>query len=466
VGPQPDRRGSGLHRSALALIGLVIVVGANSWIAAIPLGAEPPSPVSVPALVITVNGLRAGLDAVVTVTGPDGYQSAVIGTEVLGPLPVGRYTVTAAPVVDAGGTYWPVPTNWPHNWPESVDVSTTDQSRVTVNYLDYVSHNVRVVPLGATESLGAEGRQEELDIVSQSAHETYRHGEILVSEPTPVVPDGYIVKVVKVEPSPGSTLEALEVHAVPLAEAVPEATVDEHADLTVYNSTFQSKDLSCSSGGAITLSAELHVTPSFTLKAKWGFRKHRSAELDAELNEDTSSQIVSGAHLQCDVPAVDLGPSVPLAPHGIVVFLIGPVPVVIGATLGVVAEGSVDVNASFRASVEQRAALAIHLFLRSAKDERGVEVTRFFEVPDGSVTAGVLGSAEVAIVPELRVRLYGLAGPTAGVRLSAKLDVGHDQRSLSVCATLHGHLHVHGFKKVLPWKGELHCMEVARWLSD
>jgi len=448
-------------------VGLVLVFAATSLVVATPAGAEPPAVMPSPTIAVTVNGLRVGLDAAVTVTGPDGYQVAVTRTDVLGSLPTGRYTVTASSVTDRGGTYWPVPTDWPHTWQTSVDVSTQEQSAVTVNYLDYVSHDVRVVPLGATESLVTEGRGRELDVLRQVAGQTYRDGEILVSASTPVAPDGYIVKVAKVASSPDPTLEALDVRPVPLAEAVPEADVDEHANLAAYNRIFESEHLSCNTGGGITLSAELHVTPSFTLKARWGFRKHRSAELDATLNEDASSQIVSAARLRCEVPAVNLGPSVPLAPHGVVVFLIGPVPVVIRATLGVVAEGSVNVDAAFRAYVEQRAALGVHLYYASADDRRGAESIQDFTVPDGSFTGEFSGSAEVALVPELRVRLYGLAGPTAGVRLYAKLEVGHHHRSLSVCARLQGHLHLPRFKKVLPWQQRTpSCKEVARWLSS
>jgi hypothetical protein len=452
-------------RPVAPVLGLVFVFAATFLVVAVPAGAQSPAEMSPSTLAVTVNGLRAGLDAAVTVTGPDGYQAALTRTEVLGSLPSGRYTVTASSVTDRGGTHWPVPTTWPRAWQTSVVVSAQEHSTVTVNYLDYVSHDVSVVPLGATESLVADGRGEELDVVRQRAGQIYREGEILVSAPTPVAPDGYIVRVSTVEASSESTLETLDVHPVPLDEAVPEADVEEHANLATYNSIFESERLSCRTGGALTLSAEFHVTPSFTLKAQWGSRKQRSAEFDVALNEDASSQIVAAARLRCEVRPVDLGPSVALAPHGVVVFFVGPVPVVIRATLGVVAEGSVNLDAPFRAYVEQRAELGVHLYYASAKDQRGAELIRDFKVSDGSFTRGILGSAEMALVPELRLRLYGLAGPTAGVKLYAELVFGHYHRSLSVCARLQGHLHLPRFKKVLPWEGTPSCREVARLLS-
>ena len=84
---------------------------------------------------------------------------------------------------------------------------------------------------------------------------------------------------------------------MPLEEAVPEADVDEHEQLAPFDQTFQSRFVSCESGGGITVSAELQITPSFTIRAKWGKRKQRSAEIDAELKEEASSQLHSDAKL-------------------------------------------------------------------------------------------------------------------------------------------------------------------------
>jgi hypothetical protein len=446
---------------ARARVGLILVLAVISTVVALPAGAEPQPQSASLSMQITVSGLSDGLYAAVNVTGPDGYEEQVTGTKVLDSLTSGRYSVTASPVKDAGGTYWPVPSDWPHTWQTSVEVSTQEQSAVTINYADYVSSEVQVVPLGATESLVTAESSEELDVVRQAAGQTYRDGEILVSEPTPVAPDGYIVKVAKVEPSSDATLETLAVHPVPLEEAVPEADVDEHATLAMYTSIFESKQLSCKTGGDITLSAEFHVTPSFTLKATWGTRKHRSAELDAALNEDASSEIVSAAHTGCELRPVNLGPSVQLAPHGIV-FFVGPVPVVITASLGVAAEGSVNVDAAFRAYVEQQAALGIHLYYPRVDRNFGAEFPHAFKVPFGRVTSGIDGSADVALVPELRVRLYGLTGPTVGVRLYVKLSVRPEERSLSVCARAQGHLHLPRFKKIAPWEGKAKCGKVLK----
>ena len=146
---------------------------------------------------INVNGLPAGLEGRITITGPDGYMSQVKQSETISSLAAGQYTVEAPSVTDSGGTYWPAPSSWPDSWHTSANVSTAEQAVVDVNYFDYVARDVRVVPQGATESLLPQGHDEELNVLRVVAHETYRSGEILVSAPTPVAPSGYIVKVGK-----------------------------------------------------------------------------------------------------------------------------------------------------------------------------------------------------------------------------------------------------------------------------
>jgi len=322
-------------------------------------------------------------------------------------------------------------------------VSTAEQAVVDVNYLDYVPRDVRVVPQGATESLHPQGHDEELNILRDVAQQKYHSDEILVSAPTPAAPSGYIVKVGTIETGLDPSIETLSVETVPLDEAVPEADVDEHEQLATFVQTFESRYVSCKAGGGITVSAELHITPSFTIKAKWGKRKRRSAEIDAQLKEEASSQLHSDTRLHCELKEVPLGPSVPLAPHGFVLFFVGPVPVAIKATIGVVADGSADISGGLTVYAQQKGTLGVHLSLGGENPKPRYDV----EPLKGSFTHGVTGSMEVAVVPELRLRLYGLAGPTVGARLSAKLKLGGTHSGLEVCAQLEAHLHIPRFPK-------------------
>jgi hypothetical protein len=318
------------------------------------------------------------------------------------------------------------------------------------------------VPDGATQSLRPEGRDEDLNILRSAAPETYQAGEILVSAPTPVAPNGYVLKVDNVEKAPDPTLETLSVDTASLEEAVPEADMDEHENLAAFNKPYESRYVSCTTGGGITVSAQLHVTPSFTLKATWGRRKHRSAEFDAQLKEQVSSQLHSESHLNCDLKEVPLGPRFPLAPHGFVLFFIGPVPVAIKATIGADAEGGVHLSGGLTAYTQQKGSLGVHLSVGGENQPPKEDI----EPLKGSFTQGVTGSLEVAVVPDIRLKLYGIAGPGVGVRLSAKLHVGDADAGLELCAQLEAHLHILRFPKVDLPRTSAKCRKLLHLTSN
>ncbi|HET9066004.1 MAG TPA: hypothetical protein VFN22_09335 [Gemmatimonadales bacterium] len=64
---------------------------------------------AVGALTLGIDGLPAGVDAVVSVSGPGGYQSNVVRAGTLTRLAPGGYQVTAGPVSHGGGTWQPTP---------------------------------------------------------------------------------------------------------------------------------------------------------------------------------------------------------------------------------------------------------------------------------------------------------------------------------------------------------------------
>lgn len=80
-----------------------------------------------PGLLVKVEGLPAGVDAAVTVAGPEGFTKTLTRTEALKGLKPGRYTVSAT-TVQAGGT-----PRYPLRLSQEVDLSTTG-SLVRVTY--------------------------------------------------------------------------------------------------------------------------------------------------------------------------------------------------------------------------------------------------------------------------------------------------------------------------------------------
>ncbi|HET9464750.1 MAG TPA: hypothetical protein VFO71_04390, partial [Gemmatimonadales bacterium] len=76
------------------------------------------------ALSVTINGLGTSGDAAVTVTGPNGYNRAMVASEILTGLTPGTYTVAAQSVVATGGT--------PHDpAPATQDVTVSAQGMAT-----------------------------------------------------------------------------------------------------------------------------------------------------------------------------------------------------------------------------------------------------------------------------------------------------------------------------------------------
>ena len=64
-------------------------------------------------LTVTVNGLGAGVNGAVQVTGPGGYNQQVTATQTLGPLAPGTYTITASTVASSLTTHTPAPATQP-----------------------------------------------------------------------------------------------------------------------------------------------------------------------------------------------------------------------------------------------------------------------------------------------------------------------------------------------------------------
>ena len=81
-------------------------------------------------LTITVAGLPGGAAAALDVTGPDGFDQAVTGSQTLTGLGPGNYTITASPVSAAGSQYTPSPAT------QQAAVGTGGTATATVTYTD------------------------------------------------------------------------------------------------------------------------------------------------------------------------------------------------------------------------------------------------------------------------------------------------------------------------------------------
>ena len=79
-------------------------------------------------LTVTINGLGAGVNGAVQVTGPSGYNQQLTATQTLAPVPPGTYTISASPVASSLVTHNPTPTT------QNVTVTAGATAAGTVTY--------------------------------------------------------------------------------------------------------------------------------------------------------------------------------------------------------------------------------------------------------------------------------------------------------------------------------------------
>ena len=100
-------------------------------------------------LLVNINGLPTGTDAAVTVTGPNGYNQTVTGTQTLSSLTPGVYTVAAADIVAPGGTPY---TATPATQNDTVTAGSTASSTVTYSPPSGGTLNLSIPAMYLTQS--------------------------------------------------------------------------------------------------------------------------------------------------------------------------------------------------------------------------------------------------------------------------------------------------------------------------
>ncbi len=80
-------------------------------------------------LTVSISGLPSGTNADVTLTGPAGFSQALAATQTVTQLVPGSYTVVAAPVTAAAGTYTPSPGS------KTVDLAAGQDAATSVAYI-------------------------------------------------------------------------------------------------------------------------------------------------------------------------------------------------------------------------------------------------------------------------------------------------------------------------------------------
>jgi sugar lactone lactonase YvrE len=170
------------------------------------------------ALALAINGLPAGIDADVSVMGPDSFNQDLITSTVLEVAP-GEYSVTANPITDGSHTYTPTITNSP------AEVSSAMGAAVEVVYtLDRGSLRVTIagLPGGIDADVLIEGENGFSEVMSASTTLTdltpgiYRITTLSVRTDDPIVSEVYGagVRVVAVEVQSNTLSNARSAYAL------------------------------------------------------------------------------------------------------------------------------------------------------------------------------------------------------------------------------------------------------------
>ncbi len=323
------------------------------------------------ALAITVDQLPPGLDGSVTVSGPNGYSSAVTATTTLSVAP-GTYTVSAAPVGDSSDTYYPTVTGAP------AIVDAGQVAVVGVSYLTTVPDTTRVLsssdeadltsvsPDGTTLFFSWSGPSEPPDLAG------LQDGDVVDVPPGGLVPQGMLARITNLVVD-GNTLVVTTVHAG-LVEAVSQGEFEiagqpvqlskarvrqlvaqsDSGHVHALTSTNPSS-FACQAGAQGTWGKVSLGTPTFTitphLDASWSAGSGLQADAYLTIIESISYNISINAGITCQYTYA-IVPKFPLDPAGIPITL-GPIVINITPVLEVDATAQAQVTATLAAQGTQ-----------------------------------------------------------------------------------------------------------------
>ena len=152
-----------------------------------------------------------------TVTDPNGIQTALNSSQIITPIP-GTYTVTAAPVVVGMSTYHATETT------QTAAVTSAAGATVTVDYYNIIPNTTKVLDQTGAQSLtvGSDGSTLTISNASPVAN-SLQPGDVLAIAPVTAAPNGLLVKVVTATLS-GSTVTVTTTPAT-LADEVTQAAI-------------------------------------------------------------------------------------------------------------------------------------------------------------------------------------------------------------------------------------------------
>ncbi len=407
-----------------------------------------------PGLRVEVTDLPEGVAAAVVVTGPDGVPTHLTGTTDIADAAVGAWTVTAENVVvaDPGGdlTYAPTIT------PATVTLTPDAGATVTVSYFTVVSDATVVLPEG---SVLAVDRAVSPTSVTLGASAGVEVGDVLVSDVTAAAPYGMLVRVTALA---GDDPVVATVEPATITDAVPRGHLVADAAFTAANldsglaGTGRAPDAAAAGTEAAATAAAARSNPimdaisdnfecefdaddvefdsefefegGLELDFEWGdgfWEGLDSAELSGWVSQ--YAELVFEAELEagCELKEVELL-ATPWRMGTFTVWL-SFVPVVIVPEVQLYLDGSFEVTGRIVTGVTESfdAEAGVRYDGEAFHPVGGPpEIETEFLPPKPQVTA----EADAGVRAELRMEIYGAAGPYLSVRpgLSFQADTLDD----------------------------------------
>jgi hypothetical protein len=427
---------------AAAVLAVAVALGVVAPLAVAATGSRgsPPNRVA-----IIVEGLPPGVSAQITVakTG-QAPQAAKIGRHATITLPgAGTYRVSASPVKVPGGTYFaqaPALSAAAHNGSTATAI---------VNYADFISASTKVltVPAGDTVLLTdpPHATGEKLVLEGDKALRGIQQGDFVASGPAPGEPAGYVVKVRSQEPAPPGEV-AYDVTPATPQEVFEKAKIDVRPKPLEISSLPPVTDkIPCGADASAELSIDVHdFERSFSFRMEWNHqgqrhwwkrkRQFRLATLRVHLGEHLAGTLASSAHASCDLLSLHKS----IAKWNLPLVVV-PLPLlhffIIRPVVEVVVSGHIKISHHVALRFDQQAAATLAVTCaRGASCTKDEDHSRFIShrtrlLPEQK-EPGAKITGEVEVTPTLRLHLWGLAGPDAGVGGLITLEVSPTSKLL------------------------------------
>lgn len=264
-------------------------------------------------------------------------------------------------------------------------------------------------------------------------------GEIIVASSTAATPNGLLAKVVSVDKAADGTATVTTAPAK-LTEAAQSGSIN--VPITLSAADVQpagrrlaareatsaagaeplnqriSKHFSCSGSVGASITGSVSISPEFELNASWNvFRGVEEVTFTGGVTEDASLRAAIDAQASCLLsPTPLLANPIRFRP---IVFMAGPVPIVITPELQLYLDASGEVKASVAVEARQKAEATAGLRWKDGAVSPIAKLGNTFTYTPPTPTASL--SLEAGVAPKFSFLLYGVAGPRLDTRLHVRL---------------------------------------------